>query len=155
MLQSFSARFDTYSGNFKVDLKFYTYKYTVLNEITMGYALAVPHMYKSRIKITPIQDPQSSNKTVVDTTTSIGFMKIKEMYSEYKSKGLIPDNFPEITIVQMSERIDNFVKNEFFIVGLIIIFLKKLLIYLSGEVFNLIIIFALKNNEIIVAKTFA
>jgi len=112
MLQSFSARFDTYSGNFKVDLKFYTYKYTVLNEITMGYALAVPHMYKSRIKITPIQDPQSSNKTVVDTTTSIGFMKIKEMYSEYKSKGLIPDNFPEITIVQMSERIDNFVKNE-------------------------------------------
>ena len=112
MLQSFSARFDTYSGNFKVDLKFYTYKYTVLNEVTMGYALAVPHMYKSRIKITPVQNPETATKKVIDASTSIGYMKIKEMYSEYKSKGLIPDDFPEITIVQMSERIDNFVKNE-------------------------------------------
>jgi hypothetical protein len=112
MLQSFNARYDTYSGNFKIDLKFYTYKYTVLNEVTMGYILAVPHMYKSRIKITPVQTTQTANKTVIDTTTSIGFMKIKEMYSEYKAKGLITDDFPEITIVQMRERLQNFVKNE-------------------------------------------
>jgi hypothetical protein len=112
MLQSFNARFDTFSGNYKIDLKFYTYKYTVLNEVTMAYALSVPHMYKSRIKITPVQNTQTANKTVIDSTTSIGFMKIKEMYSEYKSKGLISDDFPEITIVQMTERIENFVKNE-------------------------------------------
>jgi hypothetical protein len=112
MLQNFSARYDTYSGNFKVDLKFYTYKYTVLNEVVMGYIYAVPHMYKSRIKITPIQNTQTTDKKVIDSTTSLGYMKIREMYSEYKSKGLIPDDFPEITIVQMTERIDNFVKNE-------------------------------------------
>lgn len=112
MLQSFNARFDTYSGNFKIDLKFYTYKYTVLNEISLGYALAVPNMYKSRVQITPVQTNQTATKKVTDTTTSIGFSKIKEMYSEYKSKGLIPENFPEITILQMGERIDNFVKNE-------------------------------------------
>ena len=34
------------------------------------------------------------------------------MYSEYKSKGLIPDDFPEITLVQMKERIENFIKNK-------------------------------------------
>ena len=112
MLQSFNARYDTYSGNFKIDLKFYTYKYTVLSELSLGYALAVPNMYKSRIQVTPVQTNQTTTKKVTDTTTSIGFMKIKEMYSEYKSKGLIPENFPEITILQMGERIDNFVKNE-------------------------------------------
>ncbi len=72
MLQSFNARFDTFSGNYKIDLKFYTYKYTVLNEVTMAYALSVPHMYKSRIKITPVQNTQTANKTVIDSTTSIG-----------------------------------------------------------------------------------
>ena len=33
------------------------------------------------------------------------------MYNEYKSKGLVPDDFPELTIVQMRDNIENFVKN--------------------------------------------
>jgi hypothetical protein len=33
------------------------------------------------------------------------------MYSEYKSKGLIPEDFPEITVIQLKDRIENFVKN--------------------------------------------
>jgi hypothetical protein len=113
MLQSFNSRFDTYSGNFKIDLKFYTYKYTILNEISMGYLLAVPHMYQSRIQIQPTQGSTNTKfNRVQETTVSRGFQKVKELYSEYKSKGLLPDDFPEITINQMRERLENFLTNE-------------------------------------------
>jgi hypothetical protein len=112
MLQSFNSRFDTHSGNFKIDLKFYTYKYTILSEISMAALSATPHMYKSRIKIATTQG--SANSTTVrvqDKEVTRGFEKIKEVYSEYKSKGLIPDDFPEITLLQMHDRLENFIKN--------------------------------------------
>jgi hypothetical protein len=113
MLQSFNSRYDTYSGNFKVDLKFYTYKYTMISEVPMGYLLAVPHMYKSRIQIQPTKGSTNTNfEKVEDGTVSRGYEKIKELYSEYKSKGLIPDDFPELTINQMRERLENFITNE-------------------------------------------
>jgi len=113
MLQNFSSRFDTYSGNFKIDLKFYTYKYTVLSEIPMAYLMAVPHMYKSRVKVQTIQgNTDSQFVDVKDGVVERGYQKVKEMYSEYKSKGMIPDDFPEITLVQMYEKLENFLKNE-------------------------------------------
>jgi hypothetical protein len=113
MLQSFNSRYDTYSGNFKIDLKFYTYKYTILNEVSMGYLLSVPYMYQSRIQIQPTKGSTNTNFDIVrDTTVSRGFQKVKELYSEYKSKGLIPDDFPEITINELREKLENFLTNE-------------------------------------------
>ena len=66
MLQSFSSRYDTYSGNFKIDLKFYTYKYTILSEITMAALTATPHMYKSRIKVQTTQGSTDSKFVKVE-----------------------------------------------------------------------------------------
>ena len=113
MLHTFSTRYDTNSGNFKIDLKFFTYKYTILSEVSMGYLQATPHMYKSRVKVVTKTTTGSVNTTepVKDVVFEKGFQKIKEVYSEYKSKGLIPDDFPEITLVQMKNRIENFIKN--------------------------------------------
>jgi len=111
MLQSFNSRYDTYSGNFKIDLKFYTYKYTVLSEISMGALVATPHMYQSRVKIQTKEGTSSNFNTVKDGVVERGYQKIKEVYSEYKSKGLIPDDFPAITLVQMKDRLENFIKN--------------------------------------------
>lgn len=111
MLQNFSSRYDTNDGNFKVELTFYTYKYTILSEIQMGSIMATPHMYKSRIKIQTNQNSSNQFSNVEDGIVEIGYQKIKEVYTEYKSKGLIDNNFPEITLVQLRNRIDNFVKN--------------------------------------------
>ena len=113
MLNTFSTRYDTGNGNFKIDLKFYTYKYTILSEVSMGYLLATPHMYKSRIKVATKTTTGSVNTTepTKEVVFEKGFQKIKEVYSEYKSKGLIPDNFPEITLLQMKNSIENFIKN--------------------------------------------
>jgi len=111
MLQNFTSRYNTGSGNFHITLTFLTYKYTILSEVPMGYLVAAPHMYKSRVKIQTTSGNASQFSNVNDTIYERGYQKIKEMYSEYKTKGLIPDDFPEITLVQMQNRIENFIKN--------------------------------------------
>jgi hypothetical protein len=111
MLHSFTSRYDTGNGNFKIDLVFYTYKYSILSEIQMGSLLATPHMYKSRIKIQTNNNTSSQFKDVEDGFVEGGYEKIREVYSEYKSRGLITKNFPELTILQLKYRIDNFIKN--------------------------------------------
>jgi len=111
MLQTFTTRYDSNDGNFKVSLKFYTYKYTILSEITMGHLIATPHMYKSRLKVQTQQGGPSQFSKIDNQIVEKGYQKIKEMYNEYKSKGLIPNDFPELTIVQLRNNIENFVKN--------------------------------------------
>ena len=111
MLHSFNSRYDTSSGNFKISLTFYTYKYTVLNEILMGYLKAVPYMYTSRVKIQPVKGGPSNFKPQENQSVELGYQKIKELYSEYKSKGLIPDDFPEITVNQLKHKLESFIKN--------------------------------------------
>jgi hypothetical protein len=111
MLKNFSSRYNGSSGNFHIDLTFVTYKYTILSEVSMGYLIAAPHMYKSRVKIQTTSGNASQFSNVNDTIYERGYQKVKEMYSEYKTKGLIPDDFPELTLIQMQNRIENFVKN--------------------------------------------
>ena len=109
MLKTFNSRYDSTSGNFVIDLKFFTYKFTVASEILMGYLLATPYMYKSSYSLkSRIGSP--ANLTPVDNITKyLGFEKIKEVYNEYKSKGIIPDNFPNLTIGKLKNNLDNLV----------------------------------------------
>lgn len=111
MLQNFTSRYDTSSGNFKISLTFYTYKYTVLSEVLMGYLQAIPYMYSSRVKIQPVKGGPSNFTPQENQKVELGYQKIKELYSEYKSKGLIPDDFPEITVTQLRQKLEAFVKN--------------------------------------------
>ncbi len=111
MLQNFTSRYDSGNGNFKITLTFYTYKYTVLSEVPMAALVATPHMYKSRVKVKQTSGGANKLTEVEDNIVEIGYQKVREMYSEYKTKGLIPDDFPEITLVQMQNRIESFIKN--------------------------------------------
>ena len=112
MLTKFGASYDTSSGNFKINLDFVTYKYTILAEIAMGHLLATPHMYKSKLSIQSTKGGGSNFTDVSDGVVEKGYQKIQELYSEYKSKGLIPDDFPELTILQLRDRLDFFIKNK-------------------------------------------
>jgi hypothetical protein len=111
MLQSFNSRFDAGTSNFEISLVFYTYKYTMLSEISMGMLLATPHMYKSSVQVAALTSGGGATTPVNQSFAEIGYEKIKEMYSEYKSKGLIPDDFPELTLIQLQYRLENFIKN--------------------------------------------
>jgi hypothetical protein len=112
MLQKFTTRYQADSGNFKITLEFLTYKYTILNELSMAALIAAPHMYKTRISRQSSSGGPSKTTQVNETVTERGYQKIKEMYSEYKSKGLIPQDLPELTLVQLKNNLDTFIKTK-------------------------------------------
>jgi len=115
MLQSFTSIFDPATHNFQVKLTFYGYKYTLLSYINFGALMAVPHMYNNKVSQTTrtIDQGNETNATTLSTPTIVsrGYQKMKEIYSIYKSKGLIDDNFPEITLNQLKYRLSNFIKD--------------------------------------------
>jgi len=113
MLQSFTSKFDPSSHNFIINLKFYGYKYTLLSYVNFGALMAVPHMYNNTVTQTPVVVEQGTNSNATTATAptvvSRGYQKMKEIYSNYKSKGLIPDDFPEITLNQLKYRLQRFI----------------------------------------------
>ena len=46
----------------------------------------------------------------VQVTSNKGYQKILEVYGEYKSRGLIEPDFPEITLMQLVNKLENFEK---------------------------------------------
>jgi hypothetical protein len=113
MLQNFTSSFDPSTHNFRIKLKFYGYKYTIMSYVSWGGMLAVPHMYNTTLKIADNSgnNAQNSKTPVTEKITSKGYAKMKELYAVYKSKGLIADDFPEITITQLKTRLDTFIKD--------------------------------------------
>ena len=133
-LEKFHASFNTASGNYQINLTFKGYKFNILNEVAMGHLLAIPHMYSQRFNIsqTPVT-PQNNNRStesqskvqevvgsnnsnssqavVTELVTEIGYQKIVEVYSEYKAKGLISKDLPELTLVQLMEKLQSFEDN--------------------------------------------
>ncbi len=129
-LQKFNARFNSFSGNYQVQLNFKGYKFNILNEIEMGSLFATPHMYSTRYDISSSSNPSvntsvntqstgtvpilNANDTQVNVesiVTEKGYEKILEVYSEYKAKGLLSPDFPELTLAQFMNKIDLFETN--------------------------------------------
>jgi hypothetical protein len=129
-LEKFSARFNSFSGNYQITLEFRGYKFNILNEISMGHLLATPHMYRqtfgvSQSLVSPqtglisasseqpvsninVAEVTNQEDIVTQVTTERGYQKIKEVYSEYKSKGLISKDLPELTLVQLMNKLQRF-----------------------------------------------
>jgi len=133
-LKKFNARFNSFSGNYTIDLEFVGYKFNILNEISMGHLLAAPHMYSTRFNISSaVATPQPSNKQITAQASQLGavakqssisnevvttelvsekgYQKILELYSEYKAKGLLAPDFPELTFAQLMNKIETFEKD--------------------------------------------
>jgi hypothetical protein len=129
-LQKFNARFNSFSGNYQVQLNLKGYKFNILNEIEMGSLFAAPHMYSTRYDISSSSNPTVNTSINSETTgtkpilnandtqvnvesivTEKGYEKILEVYSEYKAKGLLAPDFPELTLAQFMNKIDLFETN--------------------------------------------
>lgn len=127
-LEKFNARFNTFSGNYQVSLEFKGFKFSILNEIQLQHLLAAPHMFSTRYDLTNtsqsvknierdttstnqnVAQPSqlTGNKIVTSVVTERGYEKIVEVYSEYKTKGLLPQDFPELTFYQLIDSIQTF-----------------------------------------------
>ena len=127
-LHKFTADFNSFSGNYQVTCQFFGYKYNILNEISIGSLIALPHMYTTTYSVsssflgtetsrgetesqiinqglTGGDSDVSENVTSQEVVSSRGYQKIKEMYDEYESKGLIPKGFPRYTIAQLGYKL--------------------------------------------------
>ena len=109
-LKTFNARFNSFSGNYQITLEFVGYKFNILNEISMGSLLATPHMYSTRFDISN-PSPNNTDNVVTQIVSEKGYQKIREVYSEYKAKGLIAPDFPELTFSELMTSLTNFEKN--------------------------------------------
>lgn len=135
-LEKFDARFNTATGNYSVTLEFKGFKFNILNEILISHLLATPHMYNRRFatSLEPVvanpatnnqslqnsvsagqggvtTSTQANNSIYAEFVTEKGYQKIVEVYNEYKNKGLIPQDFPELTLVQLMNKLELFEKN--------------------------------------------
>jgi len=126
-LHTFTADFNSQSGNYMVTCRFLGYKYNILNEISMGHLVAVPHMYETAFNFSKgigtqvsngttetqvvvnsqnIGEGTQSNSTIsIDTIDARGLQKINEVYSEYIAKKLIPADFPRYTVAQLQYKL--------------------------------------------------
>jgi hypothetical protein len=96
----------------------------------MGSLFAAPHMYSTRYDISSSSNPTVNTSINSETTgakpilnandtqvnvesivTEKGYEKILEVYSEYKAKGLLVPDFPELTLAQFMNKIDLFETN--------------------------------------------
>jgi hypothetical protein len=115
MLLNFNATFETGTGNYNIDLKFIARTSAILDDIRLGYLFALPNMYPSYQIPTTVVNNTSSQGTAsaqqigagrtqeltVDTSSK-GYDKIKQVFQEYKNRGLIDKNVPVLTLNEMS-----------------------------------------------------
>jgi len=116
ILTNFSAAFEGNTGNYRISLKFYSYKYTVLAETQVGALFATPYMYQTDYRITSttpqsaaVNAALSSNGNTTSLTNNVrttkGYEKIKNVYKKYKANGLIPEDLPELTVPELRIRL--------------------------------------------------
>ena len=111
MLKDFNARFDPSSGNYLITTNYIGRNHALLSDIAIGNLYALPFMFPTTIEI----KSQSSTQGDTTTTTNIsvsqttkGFQKLDEVYRVYETKGLIPENFPRLTLSQLENKLENF-----------------------------------------------
>ena len=122
ILTNFSAAFEGNTGNYRINLVFYAYKYTILAETQVGALFALPYMYSSDFRIQSTgQEPPAvqaaraslgNDKATTQTVRSTrGYSAIKNMYARYKSAGLIPVDLPELSIPELLARLELLQRN--------------------------------------------
>jgi len=116
ILTNFSAAFEGNTGNYRISLKFYSYKYTVLAETQVGALFATPYMYSTNYRISAtaaqtgaVNAALASNGNTTSLTANVssskGMEKIKNVYKKYKAEGLIPTDLPELSVPELRIRL--------------------------------------------------
>lgn len=104
MLEKFNAKFDPSTGNYVVTTNYIARTFALLNDISLGYLYSLPKMYHKKVEIGPA-NPKNQQITsasggittrdiqIKDTTR--GKDILRNVYTYYRNKGLIGDDFPD------------------------------------------------------------
>jgi hypothetical protein len=113
----FSSKFNEANGNFEIQTTFVGSTYAYLSDIPLHGILNAPYMY---IKETINDKTFNPNTKFFDqkvSKSSKGYSILKSVYSEYKAKGYIDQNFPVRTLrelITMAESLDKLLEKEIF-----------------------------------------
>ena len=107
-LTKFNASFDNSLGNFNIDLELMGKNSGLLSDSLLDYARTAPKMFPAIIQTENPSPSNSVNTTVSSKEVSIGSQTLDEVYTIYKSKGLIDQDFPHLTIDEFIEDADSF-----------------------------------------------
>ena len=101
-LMTFNASFDSDTGNYNISLKLIGKFTALLFDTPLSYAITAPKMYNTQITVT---EPNGNKKFF---NTYKGRQKLKEVYDIYKRKGLLPSDFPVLSIEDFIYRVENY-----------------------------------------------
>ena len=109
MLKDFNAQFDPSDGSYKITTSYIARSHAFLKDTLLDYLYTTPHMYPKSYELENVKGLPVGGTVAIDKVdTTKGMEKIKEVYSQYKAKGLVDEDFPEITLNQMRMRLEYF-----------------------------------------------
>ena len=112
-LVKLSTKFNDSTGNFDTTGTFVGSTFAFLNDIPLKAMLNCPYMYL--IKSPEITSTDGTNNKVEISASSRGYSILKNVYSEYKRKGLIKEDFPVKTlreVIVLAQSLDKLLEKE-------------------------------------------
>lgn len=112
-LVKLTTKYNDSSGNFDTTATFVGSTFAFLNDIPLKAMLNCPYMYMVE---TVLDDGNNNTETIKKVSkSSKGYAILKNVYSEYKRKGLIEKNFPVKTLrelIVIAQSIDKILEKE-------------------------------------------
>ena len=114
-LVKFSSRYNDTNGNFEVSTSFIGSTYAYLSDISLKAILNAPYMFPTLITTNTKEDTNNNQTSKKTAVSSRGYSMLKSVYSEYKRKGLIPQDFPVKTLrelIVLAQNLDKTLENQ-------------------------------------------
>jgi len=113
----FNSAFNSSTGNFDIDTVFVGSTYAFLNDIPLSGILNAPYLFGvSQTENSKFNESTGYYEKTLKNT-SVGYVTLKSVYDEYKSKGLLAPNFPVKTLREVAviaRRLDKILESEVF-----------------------------------------
>lgn len=116
-LVKFNTKYNESTGNFEVATTFVGSTYAYLNDIPLNGILNAPYMYLIESDKTTTFNQKLGRYEKKVSKSSRGYTMLRSVYDEYKSKNLIPKNFPVKTlreVITVARSLDKILEREIF-----------------------------------------
>ncbi len=104
-LVKFTSRFSESTGNFEVTCTFVGSTFAFLSDISLNMIKYAPYMYY--IENTKTDKTNSAETSIKIARGSRGYETLKSIYSEYRRKGLVDNDFPIVTVLELITKAQN------------------------------------------------
>lgn len=97
-LVKFSSKYNESNGNFEIATSFVGSTYAYLNDIPLSGIINAPYLYANATEESKQFNEEKGTFRQEVKRSSKGYMMLKSVYSEMIQKGIIPKDFPVVTL---------------------------------------------------------